>query len=596
MLHAERVVRHAQAAGLLRARDAAPEQVAAQLLLAEGVEEPWMLAQLELAAHAALALGAPGNAVAYLRRALQVEQEQVDRAALLSQLGQAEALAGVPDASEHLYEAVRMTAAPSERARIAITLGQVLKFTGSSPRAVEVLSGVDSVDDPGLYERVEMELLSNALISFDAHEMLLARIRGLNDTGAPARTARERFVLSLLGFEGVMAADRPVEDVMDVVTRAGADFAPVDERAVLPPWMVAAGATRIYCDRLDEAEGIFSAVIQRSRRRGSLIHLLIGLSRRAEIAYRRGDLAEALEDATAAFNLYRNVSVNPVLLQHPIATINNVVAERHGVGDDLDDLLRRTDQHLDRDALHSTLALHSRARLLLAAGRLEPALAQLLALGELAPAYGVGNPSFTPWRSDAALILQQLGDTTGAQRLAGEEVEIARAFGAPRALGIALRAFALVQTPPRLDVLQEAVTVLESSPARLERARTLVDLGAATRRTGERAASRLPLREGHDLAMLCGAERLAERARREIEATGARVAAAGTRGVASLTPGELRVAELAAQGQTNREIAQALFITDSTVETHLRHVYDKLDIRSRRKLAGVLLPAEAGAV
>jgi DNA-binding CsgD family transcriptional regulator/tetratricopeptide (TPR) repeat protein len=599
MLHAERVIHHAHAAELLRAREAPPEQVAAQLLLAEGVEAPWMLEHLQLAAQAALALGAPGNAVAYLRRGLQIEQEPGDHAALLAQLGQAEVLAGAPDAPEHLYQAVRLTSGPAERVQIAISLAQVLKFTGSAPSAVELLSGADSVDDQALNDRVEMELLSNALISFRAHELLLSRIRGVREHGPPdrglPRTPRERFASVLLAFEDVMTGDRPVSWVEDLVARAGADFAPVDEHAVLPPWMVAAGAALIYCDKLDEAERIFNAVIQRSRRRGSLIHLLIGLSRRAEIAYRRGDLAEALDDATAAVNLYRNMPVNPVLLQHPIATINNIAAERDGVGDDLDDRLRQADQHLDRDSLHSTLALHSRARLLRAAGRLEPALTQLMALAELAPAYGIGNPSFTSWRSDAALILHQLGDARRAQRFAAEEVKLARAFGAPRALGIALRVLALVQAESELDLLGEAATVLQASPARLERARTLVDLGAATRRAGERARSRGPLREGHELAVLCGAEPLADRARREIEATGARVAPAGLRGVASLTPSELRIAELAADGQTNREIAQALFITDSTVETHLRHIYDKLDVRSRRKLAGALVPAGAAS-
>ena len=115
------------------------------------------------------------------------------------------------------------------------------------------------------------------------------------------------------------------------------------------------------------------------------------------------------------------------------------------------------------------------------------------------------------------------------------------------------------------------------------------------RRAGERSASRAPLRQGHDLAVLCDATNLAQRARQEIAATGLRVSPAGLQGVAALTPSERRVAELAAQGLTNRDIAQSLFITEKTVETHLGHVYDKLDVRSRHKLAEVLAPAASAA-
>lgn len=161
-------------------------------------------------------------------------------------------------------------------------------------------------------------------------------------------------------------------------------------------------------------------------------------------------------------------------------------------------------------------------------------------------------------------------------------------MGAARAVGIALRAFGLVQSEPAVDVLADAVRVLGGTPARLEHARALIDLGAAMRRRGERAASRRPLREGHDIAFLCGAARLVEQARQELAATGERSPAPGMSGIASLTPSERRVAELAARGQTNRTIAQTLFVTEKTVETHLGHVYDKLGVRSRHKLGAVL--------
>ena len=95
-----------------------------------------------------------------------------------------------------------------------------------------------------------------------------------------------------------------------------------------------------------------------------------------------------------------------------------------------------------------------------------------------------------------------------------------------------------------------------------------------------------------ELAEISGAVRLAERARTELAATGARPRSVRLSGVESLTASERRVAEMAAEGLTNRQIAQALFVTPKTVEVHLSSVYRKLEISSRSELARVL-PASA---
>jgi DNA-binding CsgD family transcriptional regulator len=200
-------------------------------------------------------------------------------------------------------------------------------------------------------------------------------------------------------------------------------------------------------------------------------------------------------------------------------------------------------------------------------------------------------PAVVAWRSEAALAHAALDEIDEAERLASEEVELARAFGAPRALGVALRAAGLVARDPArgLGLLREAVAVLEPSPARLEHARALTDLGAALRRANRRAEAREPLRQGLDVAHRCGAIALADRARGELVATGARPRRQLLTGLESLTPSERRVAQLAAQGLTNREIAQGLFVTARTIETHLTRVYQKLDITSRDDLPPTLV-------
>jgi DNA-binding CsgD family transcriptional regulator len=179
-----------------------------------------------------------------------------------------------------------------------------------------------------------------------------------------------------------------------------------------------------------------------------------------------------------------------------------------------------------------------------------------------------------------------------ARELVDEELDLARRFGAARPIGVALRGAGLVRGDAGL--LREAVSVLESSPARLELARALVDLGALLRRTGSRADAREPLRHGLELAERFGAFRLERQAREELAATGARLGTRSFAGRDALTPSERRVAEMAASGMSNREIAQSLFVTVNAVKWHLRNAYRKLDIATREELAGALEGEAAG--
>ena len=144
------------------------------------------------------------------------------------------------------------------------------------------------------------------------------------------------------------------------------------------------------------------------------------------------------------------------------------------------------------------------------------------------------------------------------------------------------------------QLLRDAVATLADSPARLEHARALVDLGAALRRGNSRSEARQLLREGVDQAHRCGATALVTRANHELAATGAHPRTVMLSGLEALTASERRVAQMAADDLSNKEIAQALFVTVKTVETHLGRVYRKLAVRSRKELALALsTPAEA---
>jgi DNA-binding CsgD family transcriptional regulator len=206
---------------------------------------------------------------------------------------------------------------------------------------------------------------------------------------------------------------------------------------------------------------------------------------------------------------------------------------------------------------------------------------------------GVENPAcFAAWRSATALALASLGRTAEAEELAREELRLARRFGAPRAISTALRALGHVGVHADLELpliqLEEAVALAADSEARLELARAQLELGTMLRRVGRRSDAGRALGDALELARECGARLLEERALEELEVAGARVQRAALRGADALSPSERRVVALAIEGLSNRQIAEALFVTRKAVEWHLGNAYRKLDVRSRRELPAAL--------
>ena len=216
-------------------------------------------------------------------------------------------------------------------------------------------------------------------------------------------------------------------------------------------------------------------------------------------------------------------------------------------------------------------------------------MAELLALGEVTKAVPFDNPALFAWRRFAVDGLLRLGRTDEARTLADEELEIARRWGARHEIGASLRARGLVEGGAEgRRLLEEAVEMFDGTEAQLQHARALIDLGAAYRRDGQRTKAREVLTRGVDLALRTGVLGLVERGNEELAATGARPRKSLVTGLDALTPSERRVAELAADDLTNKEIAQALFVTVKTVEVHLSSAYRKLQLNSRRELAAAL--------
>jgi DNA-binding CsgD family transcriptional regulator len=235
----------------------------------------------------------------------------------------------------------------------------------------------------------------------------------------------------------------------------------------------------------------------------------------------------------------------------------------------------------------------ARGRLRLAQGRAREALAEFEASMALwrpeVWRMDMRDAGYIHARSGASQALLALGDTDRARELAEAELADTRRFGGRRALGIALRAVGLARGGETgLRTLEESVTVLSESAAALERAGSLVELGAALRRAGRPREARRVLAQGLDAAARCAARPLAARAREELKVAGGRPRRDWSVGIEALTPSELRIVRLARDGRSNRQIAQELYLAIKTVEGHLARAYGKLGITSRTELDRVL--------
>jgi ATP/maltotriose-dependent transcriptional regulator MalT len=345
----------------------------------------------------------------------------------------------------------------------------------------------------------------------------------------------------------------------------------------------------VWLDELTRAEALASQLFACARSRGSVAELAVAACVRAAVRARRGELVAAESDVRTAMEIAAEHGATFVvpsalycgadaLIERP--ELADVAALATGI--ELDPGLART--------ATGALLREVRGRLALAAGDFAAARAELQSAAGVYEALHLLNPS-TCWRSALALTLAA-DDPGEALRLVNTDLELARQAGLPRPAGVALRTRGMLAGGQRgLDDLREAAELLASCGAGLEHARALIELGAALRRSNQRTAAREPLRKGLDLAYRCGAGRLAQRATDELRATGARPRRAPLTGLEALTPSERRVAELAAGGMSNPEIAQAVFVTLNTVEGHLRHVYQKLSISSRTQLPAALRSA-----
>jgi DNA-binding CsgD family transcriptional regulator len=593
----ERSRAHEQAARMLADRDADPVAVAAHLLVCEPGQGEWARSTLRRAARRAEALGDPAAAVRYLERAVSERPEDDELGDTLFELGLAAAHAGDPAAGDYLERAA-LAGGPT-RLRALHWTGVLHLVAGRANKAADILESAlaDVHEEDEAAKPLVETLMAVGLESASVRRRLGDLFDYLEEPRGTPQTDFERFALITHAFFSVVERADAAR-ATDLIHRALA----VEEHGYYESVMRASVGRPMpafvltLLERFDESREILDGLVRAAREYGDRSAAGVFLAERAWTRYRAGNAEGAEADASEALRIAREAT--RARGHAPIAASVALLAgmERERPFEELEAIVTALPPAGDPDTVvQDDLAL-ARAWLLLSQGDAQAAAELALKL-DRADSWGCSSPTLLPWRSVASVALAQLGEEKRAREMAEEELRLAQELGTPRAVGIAQRAVALAGPPDeRRAGLEAAVATLENGTAKLELARATCELGAELRRSGERSAAREVLRRAHALATECGGTRLADRARDELSRSGARLIREPVSGVEALTPSEVRVAELAAEGLTNREVAQALFVSEKTVETHLGRVYRKLDIKSRHALPGALAERQAEPV
>jgi DNA-binding CsgD family transcriptional regulator/tetratricopeptide (TPR) repeat protein len=576
---------HRRAAEVLDAGGSPVQAIAAHLRLCRADGDQWVVDRLRAAASYALESGDAQSAVELLERALTEPPVAEDRPTILIELADARAGAGVGGVMESLHEALDLIDEPDRRAQALYDLGIVLLARFDLKGAADCAQrGLDEIASPGpLAEALEGILLASAVLVPELQDRVQTRIAELREAVRAGRDPTDPVTLSVLALHMTHRGEGP-EVSKRLVGKALTGFTVnTTARAAM---MNQVGSTLLFVEDLSGADRELTDVIEAATREGRALTAAFARVWRAHVHLRSGRLADAVHDARQALELRHfgwTFHVGPCLA----ALIEALLEQGDEAGARAEVEIAEQTTHVVRQPL----LLRARARFMLATGDPSAAAADIeTARRFLVDTHDLDHPSILPWRSERARALAQLDRQAEAVELALAEAQLARRTGNPRGEGIALAtAGTIARGREGIEWLEHSVELLASTPAVLEHARALVELGATLRRTRERTASREPLRRALQQAVQLGAGPLAQRARDELRATGAHPRREALDGVGALTPTEHRIAELAAQGMSNRAIAATLVVTAKTVEWHLSRIYGKLGVSGRAGLAPALL-------
>jgi len=573
----ERELLHARAASVLKDTGASLDQVAGQLMHTPRRGDAAVARVLHEAGLAAFHRGAIDNAGSYLRRALEEPAPPEVRPNLLLDFGEVEALQSGPEAARHLRDAFEGLTDDRLRVRAANALGRALLFTTSPAEGAAVARAAADALPPEFADDA-LALRAFALMGVPFGALDPAE----SDLTIPYRTLEPKTV-----GEKCMAAIAALfwgqgDGHVDEVSALGLKALQGGELMNLDPNLLtlAAMLPLIVGDR-DEALQFFEYTMLDAHRRGSLFAVTGMYLWRGFNLFWRGDLLDAEEELALAFDQAEIWGYGPDTLQWNAAHLSWCLTERGKLADARKALTRAPERGGRSDG--ARYWCNARLELLVAEGRYEDALEAADEYAERFSRYH--NPAAARWAGLKAVALNELGLKKKAVQAASDELERARDWGAPGTVARSLRVLGLLEGAEGIERIEEAVELASKAPARLELAKSLAALGTTRRLAGRPDYAREPLARAHEVAEVCGAERLLESIRKEMVAVGADPRSAVPRGVKALTATEKRVAALAAAGRAEREIAQELFVTPRTIELKLGSALRKLGASSHTDLA-----------
>ncbi|WP_233223426.1 AAA family ATPase [Amycolatopsis sp. CA-128772] len=578
-----------RAATLLNDSGRAGEEVAVHLLALDGPPQPWMVTVLRDAAAAAESRGAPAAAARYLAQVLRTHEDDVSVLVHLSRvLGQIDPAASL----RYLERALGLVHDPRRRVPIVMQYVMVSLSAQNAQRAYALATEVSDALEPVIGpapspadRALRMVSQSALLLSGLDEKATVAQVgaRFRDVVPPPGDTAEERELLGMLSSLGTLQGRPAAGAVAQAaqVLRIG-DVAPGG-------WAVLGAVLTLYlADRPEPALAAITGVLDHAQRRGEAWTSVLAATVRACIHQFCGNLTDALADAQYSFDVITQEHWAPgiAMPQTVLGSLLVYQGDPAGAERALAAIVR---PRLEDFTLEYHWYLVAKARLRAALGDAEGALAVLRTCGESLKGSGIGNPVLAPWWYEAAGLLAGLGRTAEGEAVLDDVEPAVRRWGTGRGLGMLETSRGVLATgDAAIERLRHAAELLADTPAKVELANAEYLLGRRLLARGDAEGARDRLRRSIELSVL-------SRDRRQLALSLPALAEAGGRmhrGTGSpsdaLSGSERRVAQRAAEGATNREIAESLFITQRTVEVHLTSVYRKLGIAGRADLAVAL--------
>ncbi|MFC4536716.1 AAA family ATPase [Sphaerisporangium dianthi] len=565
----QRAELHAGAARLLHAEGAPPTSVAWHLVAAGRAAEPWTASVLQESANNATASGEFDFALDCLKLAHHMadadEQQHVAGQAVLARTEWKADPARVVRHLDRLTDALHQGRLAGEQVAAAF---EYLLWHGRGVEAAQALGRLSGA--PRLAEvRACLESCYPAQ-------------RGAAGRATPVPRSTSSVTTMLRAAAGRFTSEE--EYLSQGFELDGTPLAP----------LAAALLALARPARLDKLAPWCPTLLEEAAGRGTRIWRGLLTAVRADRSLLRGDLPGAVKLAAEALTELSTTGWG-VVIGAPLACALLAMVEM-GRDDEAAAWLSTPVPGALLETPFGLRYLQARGQYQLACGRPYAALSDFQACGRLLSAWEADDPDAMPWRIDAAQALLRLGRRAEARKLLSEQIARLDETRDRRTLGRALRHLAATaDTLDRPKLLAESVQMLRMAGDQLEYAHALADLGRAHSAAGDSRRARVTLRRAWRVAKDCQAEGLAGSLLPSLAAT----PSARTRllpnadGTAELSAAEYRVGVLAARNYTNRQIANHLCITVSTVEQHLTRVYRKLKVRSRADLP-VYLQIEEG--